>query len=63
MRSLPLLAAVAGCALLGVPVVATTLLAEQLGWRDGEELLCAASGDPSGFAEKLSRCIAHRSMA
>jgi GT2 family glycosyltransferase len=36
----------------GVPVVATTLLAEQLGWRDGEELLCAAASDPSGFAEK-----------
>src|SRR5437763_14014694 len=32
----------------GLPVVCTTLLAEQLGWRSGDELL--AADDAAGFA-------------
>src|SRR5271166_3970042 len=37
----------------GIPVVATPLLAEQLGWRDGEELLVA--GDAPEFAAQCAR--------
>jgi glycosyltransferase involved in cell wall biosynthesis len=37
----------------GLPVVASTLLAEQLGWRPGEEIL--ASDDPDTFAELCYR--------
>jgi hypothetical protein len=37
----------------GVPVVATSLLCEQLGWTDGTELLAANADDPSGFAAKV----------
>jgi glycosyltransferase involved in cell wall biosynthesis len=40
-------------AAFGVPVVATTLIAEQASWRDGSELLAAADG--KGFAEACSR--------
>jgi glycosyltransferase involved in cell wall biosynthesis len=36
----------------GVPVVATPLLAQQLGWSDGIDLLAAA--DPAGFAERCA---------
>jgi O-antigen biosynthesis protein len=36
----------------GIPVVATSVLAQQLGWRDGEQLLVA--DDPGGFA---SQCV------
>jgi GT2 family glycosyltransferase len=43
----------------GVPVVATTLLAEQANWRDGNELLAAS--DAQGFAEACSRL--HRDEA
>jgi glycosyltransferase involved in cell wall biosynthesis len=36
----------------GVPVVATTLLRDQLGWTDGAELLVAGADDAAGFAER-----------
>lgn len=38
----------------GVPVVATDLLRDQLGWTAGEELLSAAVGDAAAFTE---RCL------
>ncbi|HST74732.1 MAG TPA: glycosyltransferase [Acetobacteraceae bacterium] len=34
----------------GVPVVATGLLREQLGWTDGEDILAAPAADPARFA-------------
>jgi glycosyltransferase involved in cell wall biosynthesis len=37
----------------GLPTVVTGLLAEQLGWRDGHELL--AAGDARGFASACAR--------
>lgn len=37
----------------GLPVVATSLLARQLGWRDGEELL--VGDDPVSFARQCQR--------
>lgn len=37
----------------GVPVVATSLLARQLGWRDGVELLVA--DNPEAFADAIAR--------
>ncbi len=37
----------------GVPVVATTLLADQLGWSDGEDLLACDPADPAGFAASV----------
>jgi predicted O-linked N-acetylglucosamine transferase (SPINDLY family)/GT2 family glycosyltransferase/glycosyltransferase involved in cell wall biosynthesis len=39
--------------LAGVPVVATTLLARQLGWRKGEVIL--AEDQPDAFAEAIAR--------
>ena len=41
----------------GVPVVATSLIAEQLDWTDGVELLAAPSSDPAGFADRVARLI------
>lgn len=37
----------------GLPVVATTLLADQLEWRDGEELLAVPVDDAAAMAERL----------
>jgi len=37
----------------GLPVVATPLLAEQLGWRDGADLL--VGGTPEAFADQIAR--------
>lgn len=37
----------------GLPVVATTLLAEQLEWRDGEELLAIPVDDAATMAERI----------
>jgi O-antigen biosynthesis protein len=37
----------------GVPVVATALLARQLGWDDGETILAAEATDPAGFAARV----------
>jgi glycosyltransferase involved in cell wall biosynthesis len=39
----------------GVPTVTTTLIAEQLGWKSGEELLAADAEDPVGFAQQCIR--------
>ncbi|HEY5300649.1 MAG TPA: glycosyltransferase, partial [Acetobacteraceae bacterium] len=38
---------------MGVPVVATALLAEQLGWQDGRELMAVPVGDAEGFARAV----------
>ena len=35
----------------GLPVVGTDLLAEQLGWESGRELLTAPPGDATAFAD------------
>ena len=42
-------------AAFGLPVVATTLLASQLGWTDGHELLAAPADDPETFARQVVR--------
>ena len=39
----------------GLPVVATELLRAQLGWAEGEEMLCADASDPAGFAAQIVR--------
>lgn len=39
----------------GLPAVATPLLAGQLGWTDGTELLAADPADPAGFAARVVR--------
>ncbi|MXV43734.1 glycosyltransferase [Saccharibacter sp. 17.LH.SD] len=39
----------------GLPIVATTLLQEQVGWREGEALLSAPSDDPGAFARAVRR--------
>ena len=40
-------------AAFGLPVVATGLLARQLGWRDAEAIGAADMTDPSGFAARV----------
>jgi glycosyltransferase involved in cell wall biosynthesis len=42
-------------AAMGLPCVVTTLLAEQLGWRDGEELLAVPADEPMAFAAAIAR--------
>src|SRR5258708_36516276 len=37
----------------GLPVVATELLRQQLGWEDGQELLAAEATDPAAFARHV----------
>ena len=37
----------------GLPVVASTLLRDQLGWHDGNELLSADTADPAAFAARI----------
>lgn len=39
----------------GVPCIVTTLLAEQLGWRDGEEVLAVPTLDAEAFAGAILR--------
>jgi O-antigen biosynthesis protein len=39
----------------GVPIVATSLMAVQLGWIDGEQLLTASAVDPEHFADQCVR--------
>ncbi len=39
----------------GLPVVATSLLIEQLGWQDGEEILGASASDPTALAARIVR--------
>jgi glycosyltransferase involved in cell wall biosynthesis len=45
----------------GLPIVATDLLREQLGWRDGIELLAAGSADTGRFADLVA--MLHRDPA
>lgn len=45
---------VTGAATHGVPVVATSFLARQLGWRDRVELLDGGDGDPGRFADRIA---------
>ena len=40
-------------AAFGLPVVATSLLAEDLGWRNGEALACASADDAEAFAQAV----------
>jgi O-antigen biosynthesis protein len=40
-------------AAFGLPVVATSLLARQLGWRDAEAIGAAEVNDPAGFAARV----------
>ncbi|MBU6398261.1 MAG: glycosyltransferase [Rhodospirillales bacterium] len=42
-------------AAMGLPCVVTTLLAEQLGWRDGEALLAVPAEAPLAFAAAIAR--------
>ena len=42
-------------AAMGLPCVVTNLLAKQLGWRDGEELLAVPEDNPSAFAAAIAR--------
>jgi len=42
----------------GLPVVATTLLAEELGWTDGAELATAAESDAAAFAARIAAIYA-----
>lgn len=42
-------------AAMGLPIVASSLLAEQLGWRDGVELLAAPADDAALFARQIAR--------
>ncbi len=44
-----------GAAAHGLPVITTSLLAGQLGWRDGVELGDGGDGDPERFAECVAR--------
>src|SRR6185437_5512934 len=37
----------------GLPVVATELLRNQLGWAEGEDILAVPAGDPEGFAARI----------
>jgi GT2 family glycosyltransferase/glycosyltransferase involved in cell wall biosynthesis len=37
----------------GLPVVATELLRQQLGWENGQELLTAGAADPAAFARQV----------
>ena len=39
----------------GLPVVATALLRNQLGWSDGQEILAADASDPAAFAALIVR--------
>lgn len=39
----------------GLPVVATELLREQVGWEDGKEILAADAADPARFAAQVVR--------
>ena len=46
----------------GLPVVASDLLRDQLGWRDGVELLAADPGDPDGFAARIAGLYGSRRL-
>ncbi len=42
-------------AAFGLPIVATALLAQQMGWHDGEELLAGPAGDAAGMARRIAQ--------
>jgi glycosyltransferase involved in cell wall biosynthesis len=46
----------------GLPVVATELLREQLGWTAGQEILSADSSDPAGFAAGVLELYRNESL-
>lgn len=46
----------------GVPVVASELLCEQLGWKEGEELLVADVRDPEDFANNCVRLYTDQNL-
>lgn len=39
----------------GLPVVATELLAEEVGWENGQQIMSASSRDPAAFAQAIAR--------
>jgi glycosyltransferase involved in cell wall biosynthesis len=46
----------------GVPIVATQLVADQLGWEANEELLIAETNDPEAFAAECVRLYSDREL-
>ncbi len=46
----------------GLPIVTSDLLAAQLGWTDGVELLSAPTADPAAFAAHLVRLYTHEPL-
>ncbi|WP_294042967.1 glycosyltransferase family 4 protein, partial [Thiolapillus sp.] len=46
----------------GLPVVASELLCEQLGWKSGEELLVANVQDPVKFADQCARLYSDEAL-
>ncbi|MBO1324892.1 glycosyltransferase [Acetobacter sp. TBRC 12305] len=38
----------------GLPCVASALLCEQMGWRAGQDMLCASVADPQAFADAIT---------
>jgi GT2 family glycosyltransferase len=46
----------------GVPVVATSLMAAQLGWVDGEHLLATPATDPEKFADQCIRLYSSKEL-
>ena len=49
---------ITGAAAHGLPEVATSILARQLGWHHGRELMDASDNDPERFAEQVARLYA-----
>ncbi|MCX5512538.1 glycosyl transferase [Kaistia algarum] len=47
---------------LGLPVVASTLLMKQTGWRNGKELLAADTTDPAMFARQIIELYRSKSL-
>ncbi|QNT78252.1 glycosyltransferase [Entomobacter blattae] len=46
----------------GIPVVCTSLLAEQIGWQNGEDLLATTSEDPALFAQCLHQLYTSQAL-
>jgi glycosyltransferase involved in cell wall biosynthesis len=46
----------------GVPIVATALIAAQLGWVEGEQLLTAPATDPERFADQCVRLYSDKEL-
>lgn len=49
-------------AAMGLPCVVTDLLAAQLGWRDGEEVLAVPVDQPQAFAEAIARLYSDEAL-